>query len=223
MLDITVAEMLVRVGAGFAVEIQAVLTVAGDWRGGVARAAVDDGAPRIVARLVDGETEARWLAPPAGTLMLTVTPGTEAAPSAAPFTVQYEIVGFLTPPGAPSNFLIDVLGDGTRRLRWTPPADTDLAGIVIRYIEQAAGQPPAWETMTPLHRGYLTASPLETIEPPAGHWIFAARAVDTGGRLSAGGRADRGRDRAAALGRRADLALPRKPWLAGHDHRRSLR
>ena len=39
--------------------------------------------------------------------------------------------------------------------------------------------------MAPLHRGHLTASPYETVEPPPGHWIFAARAVDTGGRLSA--------------------------------------
>ena len=178
-------ENLVRVGAGFAVELQAVLTVAGDWRGGVVRAALNDGPARVVARLADGETEARWLAPPAGTLTLTLTPGTEAAPSGAPFTAHHEIAGFLAPPLAPENFLIDVLGDGTRRLRWTPPPDADLAGIVIRYAEQGEGPSPGWEDMTPLHRGHLTASPLETVEPPAGHWVFAARAVDTGGRLSA--------------------------------------
>ncbi len=178
------AETLVRVGAGFAVELQAALTVAGDWRGGVVRAAVDDGPARVVERLVDGATEARWLAPPAGTLTVTVVPGTEAAPAGAPFTATHEITGFLAPPLAPTNFLIDVLGDGTRRLRWTPPPDADLAGIVIRYAAQGDGDLPAWDDMTPLHRGHLTASPLETVEPPPGHWMFAARAVDTGGRLS---------------------------------------
>ena len=185
VLAVAFAEALVRVGAGFAVEIAAVLTVAGDWRGGVVRAAVDDEAPRTVARLVGGETAARWLAPPAGTLSVTVTPGTEAAPSGAPFAASHEIAGTLAPPGSPTNFLIDVLGDGTRRLRWTPPEDVDLAGILIRYAV-AGGPSPEWEAMTPLHRGHLTASPLETVEPPPGEWVFAARAIDTGGRLSSG-------------------------------------
>ena len=185
VLGIAVAEALVRVGAGYAVEIEAVLTVAGDWRGGVVRAATDGGPLRTVGRLVDGETTAYWLAPPAGTLRVTATPGTEAAPSGRPFTVTYEIVGSLAPPGLPSNFLIDLLGDGTRRLRWQPPPDVDLAGILIRY-GAAGGVPLAWEQLTPLHRGFLTASPLETVEPPEGEWIFAARAIDTGGRLSLG-------------------------------------
>ena len=140
-----------------------------------------------MARLVDGETEARWLAPPAkARSMLTVTPGTEAAPAGAPFAASHTITGALAPPGAPSNFLIDVLGDGTRRFRWQPPADIDLAGILIRYAAAAGGPAPLWQDMTPLHRGVLTASPLETVEPTPGEWIFAARAVDTGGRLSAG-------------------------------------
>ena len=185
VLGVAFAEALVRVGAGFAVEIAAVLTTAGDWRGGIVRASVDDAPPRIVARLVDGETAAQWLAPPAGTLTLTVTPGTEAAPAGAPFTARYEIVGSLAPPGVPTNFLIDVLGDGTRRLRWQPPADVDLAGVLIRY-GAAGGTPLGWDQLTPLHRGHLTASPLETVEPPPGTWVFAARAIDTGGRLCTG-------------------------------------
>ena len=185
VLGIAFAEALVRVGAGFAVEIAAVLTTAGDWRGGIVRASVDDAPPRIVARLVDGETAAQWLAPPAGTLTLTVTPGTEAAPAGAPFTARYEIVGSLAPPAVPTNFLIDVLGDGTRRLRWQPPADVDLAGVLIRY-GAAGGTPLGWDQLTPLHRGHLTASPLETVEPTPGTWVFAARAIDTGGRLSTG-------------------------------------
>ena len=186
VLAVAFAETLVRVGAGFAVEIAAALTVAGDWRGGVVRASAAGEAPRTVARLVDGETEARWLAAPEGTLTVTVAPGTEATPAGAAFVAEHEIVGFLAPPGTPTNFLIDVLGDGTRRLRWTPPPDADLAGVAIRYALEAAGAAPAWDDMTPLHRGHLTASPLETVEPAAGGWIFAARAVDTGGRLSAG-------------------------------------
>ena len=184
MLAVAFAETLVRVGAGFAVELEAALTVAGDWRGGVVRASVNGEAPRTVARLVDGETTAYWLAPPSGSLTLTVTPGTEAAPSGAPYTARHEITGSLAPPGAPTNFLIDVLGDGTRRLRWTPPADIDLAGVLIRFAPAGAGTQVMWQAMMPLHRGHLTASPLETVEPPPGEWIFSARAIDAGGRLS---------------------------------------
>ncbi len=184
VLAVAFAETLVRVGAGFAVELEAALTVAGDWRGGVVRASVNGEAPRIVARLVDGETAAYWLAPPSGSLTLTVTPGTEAAPSGAPYTARHEITGSLAPPGAPANFLIDVLGDGTRRLRWTPPADIDLAGVLIRFAPASDGAQVMWQAMMPLHRGHLTASPLETVEPPPGEWIFSARAIDAGGRLS---------------------------------------
>ena len=183
VLDIAIAETLVRVGAGFAVEIEAVLTTAGDWRGGVVRAGIDGAPLRTVARLVDGETAAYWLAPPEGTLTVTVTPGTEAAPAGAPFSATYAITGSLAPPGPPTNFLIDVLGDGTRRLRWQPPADVDLAGVVIRYGPSGGG-PLGWDQLTALHRGHLTASPLETVDPPPGEWVFAARAIDTGGRLS---------------------------------------
>ena len=184
VLAIAIAETLVRVGAGFAVELEAALTVAGDWRGGVVRASVNGEAPRIVARLVDGETAAYWLAPPSGALTVTVTPGTEAAPSGPPYTARHEITGSHAPPGAPTNFLIDVLGDGTRRLRWTPPDDIDLAGILIRFAPASAGAQVTWQAMMPLHRGHLTASPLETVEPPPGEWIFSARAIDAGGRLS---------------------------------------
>ena len=184
VLAVAFAETLVRVGAGFAVELEAALTVAGDWRGGVVRASVNGEAPRTVARLVDGDTAAYWLAPPTGSLTVTVTPGTEAAPSGAPYTARHEITGSLAPPGAPTNFLIDVLGDGTRRLRWTPPADIDLAGVLIRFAPAGAGTQVMWQAMMPLHRGHLTASPLETVEPPPGEWIFSARAIDAGGRLS---------------------------------------
>ncbi len=89
-------------------------------------------------------------------------------------------------PGVPDNFLIDVLGDGTRRLRWTPPDDPDLADVIIRYFPTTNGTPPHWDSMSSLHRGFLTASPLETVEPAPGAWTFVARAISTSGTLSEG-------------------------------------
>ena len=186
VLHIAIAETLIRVGAGFAVEIAANLTVAGDWRGGIVRAAHNGGPVRTVATLTDGATQARWHVPPAGTLTVTAVPGTEAAPGGAPFTVDYAIKGKLAPPGNVANFLVDALGDGTRRFRWTAPPDPDLAGVRIRHAEAVVGgDPPAWDAMTPLHDGLLTSSPYETNAPGAGRFAFAIRAEDTSGLLSA--------------------------------------
>ena len=175
-----------RVGAGLAVEIDATLVVEGDWRGGIVTAGLDGGDARTVARLLEGETAARWLEEPEGRLTVTATPGTAAAPFGEPLTVAYDIVGVTAPPAAPANFLVDVLGDGTRRFRWVPPGDFDLAGVVIRFARGDLGTATLWEDMTPLHRGILTASPWETVEPGPGRWLFAARAVDTSGGLSTG-------------------------------------
>ena len=186
VLRIEVGEALVRVGAGFAVEISAVLIVEGDWRGGTVTASLDGGDARIVARLLEGETQARWLEDPEGRLTVTATPGSAAAPFGESATAVYDIVGVTAPPALPTNFLVDVLGDGTRRFRWVPPADLDLAGIAIRYARGDLGNAVPWDDMTPLHRGLLTSSPWESAEPGIGEWLFAARSIDTGGRLSTG-------------------------------------
>ena len=176
-----VGDVPIRAGMGWLVEIVLDLTVAGDWRGASVRAALDGGPARPVAALVDGATEARWVSPPSGRLTITIVPGSSAAPAGPPFTLTHAIVGVAAPPAAPSNFLIDVLGDGTRRFRWTPPPDADVVGYELRHSEQTA---PAWDAMTPLHAGVLTSSPYETVDPRAGNWRFALRARDAAGNLS---------------------------------------
>lgn len=175
VVNAVVTERLVRAGGGFAVEITLTLTVAGDWR----TAVVYDGGVRV-ARLLDGDTDARWIAPATGTLRLTIVPGSSAAPAGPSYRIDYEVVGVLAPPAAPTNFLIDVLPDGTRRFRWKPPPDVDLAGVQIRMAADAE-EAIAWDRMTPMHAGLLAVSPWETFEPPAGQWVFAARARDTSG------------------------------------------
>ena len=183
IVDAVVSETLLRVGAGWAVEIELVVTVAGDWRGGAVTASLDGGPRRRVARFDPGDDSASWIAPPTGTLEITVVPGSAVAPTGPAFRLTHRIGGALAPPGTPANFLIDALPDGTRRFRWTPPPDIDLAGVEIRYAEDRVRAIP-WDSMTPLHRGLLTSSPWETFEPPAGSWVIAMRAVDTGGRTS---------------------------------------
>ena len=184
MVSMALSETLVRVSSGYAVRIEAVLTVDGDWRGGVIIMTVDNGPAQTVATLTRGATRANWSAPPIGAAVITVIPGSEIAPLGKPFIQNYAIQGLLFPPSAPGNFLLDVLGDGTRRLRWTPSSDPDLAGVIIRYYATGEQSPPDWSDMTQLHRGYLTASPLETVEPGPGAWTFVVRSIDTSGVLS---------------------------------------
>ena len=185
VVHMLITETLIRAGAGYAVELNAALTVSGPWRGGVIRAGAVGGTPRTVARLIDGETTASWLSAPSGTLIVTAVPGTEVAPAGARFSMTYTVLGKLAPPGGPSDFLLDALADGTRRFWWAPPEDVDLAGHRIRHAEAVVGtDPPAWDDMTPLHHGLLTSSPYETNDPGAGRWRFALRAEDTSGLLS---------------------------------------
>ena len=181
VVSAAVSEIPVRVGAGYAVEIVLTLTVAGDWRGASVRVSRDGGPARLAATLVDGATEARWIADPTGRLEITVLPGSAAAPVGPAFTISHSVVGVSGPPDPPSNFLVDVLGDGTRRFRWAPSAAVDLAGYVLRRSAEAA---PEWDDMAPMHAGVLTSSPYETVDPRAGSWRFALRAVDTAGNLS---------------------------------------
>ena len=184
VVSMALSETLVRVSAGYAVRIEAVLTVDGDWRGGVVIMSVDSSPAQTVATLTRGATRANWSAPPVGNAVITVIPGSEIAPLGRPFVQNYIIQGLLFPPNAPNNFLLDVLGDGTRRLRWTPSSDPDLAGVIIRYYATGDQSPPDWRNMLRLHRGHLTASPLETVEPGPGAWTFVARSIDTSGVLS---------------------------------------
>ena len=184
VLHIAITETLIRAGQGFSVQLTATLTVSGPWRGGIIRASLDGGPTRTVARLVDGETSASWFTPPAGTLTITAVPGTEAASSGTPLSVNYIIRGPQLPPANVTNFLVEVLGDGTRRFRWTALDEVDIAGYRIRYTATTAGSTPSWSAMAPLHNGLLTASPYETNEPQAGNWTFAIRAEDTSGNLS---------------------------------------
>ena len=181
ILDISVSETLIRVGRSFAVQIEAALTVAGDWRGGVVRARVDNEPDRLVATLGAEDTSARWISPPSGQLIITAVPGSAAAPAGGAVTVQYSILGLAAAPATPANFLVDALGDGTRRFRWTPPPDPDVVGYHIRYAEDALVE---WDDMTPLHAGVLSSSPYETNDPPAGSWRFALRSADVTGQLS---------------------------------------
>ena len=186
VLAIAMSERLVRVGRSYAVELVATLTVAGDWRGGEIRVGGADEAQRLVATLAGADVTAAWLSDiSSGQITITALPGGLGGGVGAAHTIDYDIVGVTRAPAAPTNFLLDILPDGQRRFRWTPPADPDVIGYQIRYSEQgAADSAPEWDDMTPLHTDHITASPLEVAAPPRGNWRFALRAIDVVGNLS---------------------------------------
>ena len=177
VLDVTFAARRVRVGRGHMVELEATLAVGGDWRGATVRAGPAFDALSVVARLVDGATVARWLVPPDTGQAVEIVPGTEAAPAGPRFRATWMLDAGIA-PNAPTNFAVAEAADGTRVYTWTPPAAPDLEGIAIRYAADAAA---TWADMTPLHAGFLTASPFELLQPPPGTYTFAARAVTTDG------------------------------------------
>ena len=177
VLGVSFAARRVRVGRGFMVELEATLTVAGDWRGATVRAGPGFERLAAVDRLVDGATVARWLVPPDTGQAVEIVPGTEAAPAGPRFRAAW-MLELPLPPAAPADFAVREADDGTRVYSWTPPEAPDLEGVLIRYAADARA---AWADMTPLHAGFLTASPFETLEPAPGTYTFAARAVSTAG------------------------------------------
>ena len=177
VVDVAFAARRTSVGRGVMVELEATLTVAGDWRGATVRAGPSFDALAVVARLVDGATVARWLVPPDTGQAVEIVPGTEAAPAGPCFRTTW-MLETGPAPDPPTGFGVVEATDGTRVYSWTPPEAPDLEGVVIRY---AADDAAPWERMTPLHVGFLTSSPYETLEPSAGTWTFAARAVSTSG------------------------------------------
>lgn len=180
-------ETLLRSGSAYITRVDMLVTVGGDWRGGVVYAAPEGEPLERVAVMSAGETRCSWITASTGVHLVTVTPGTEAAPVGRPYTTRYNVLGVLKPPDPPTAFRIDVLADGTRRLHWERPADVDYVGVLIRYHRTVAegGTLPAWDSAQalPLFEG-PRRSPYETIAPPEGGWTFRARSIDEGGRLS---------------------------------------
>ncbi len=177
VLAVAFAPRRVQVGRGTMTELEATLTVAGDWRGATVRAGPSFAELAVVARLVDGATVARWLVLPETGQAVEIVPGSEAAPAGPRFRTTWMLEPGLA-PAPPTDLAVREHEDGTRIYSWTPPAAPDLEGVVLRYAVDPAA---VWADMTPLHAGFLTASPLEALEPGAGTWTVAARAVSTSG------------------------------------------
>jgi hypothetical protein len=84
----------------------------------------------------------------------------------------------LFPPDVDS-FFISADGDGTRRFTWEILLfPRDFKGVQIRF---KAGTGHTWADMTPLHTGFLLASPLETNQLVAGTYTFGIKMFNNEG------------------------------------------
>ena len=134
------SEKQIKVADGWANEITATLTVAGDWRGGVIRArrtppaSEDEGAPapvaepwRVVAVLDGSQTSASWIDQPCGSLEVVVVPGSLAAPSGPAHACgRYTLKGDPDAPEAPTDMELAALPvPGGWMARWPLPEEPD--------------------------------------------------------------------------------------------------
>ena len=220
VLGITFAEALVRVGAGFAVEIEVALTTAGDWRGGVVRASVDD-APLRTVRPPGRRRDRRALAGATRRHAQRDRDARHRGRARGP--ALHRRLSHHRHPRAARR--ADQLPD--RRARRRHPA---LA------LDPAGGDGPRRRADPPCRKrggrhsrlgGYDALAPGPPHRVAAGDGRAAARhmglrrARDRYRRQAfAGGRAYRRHARPPAPRRRPALALPRRRRLAGHDERR---
>ena len=141
------SEKRIKVADGFANEITATLTVAGDWRGGVIRArrttTPEDGSLvepwRVVAVLDESQTSASWIDQPFGSLEIVVVPGSLVAPAGPAHTCgPYSILGDQDPPDATAAgdlTLVGVAGGWTAQ--WPLPTEADYALTEVRDAAQS--------------------------------------------------------------------------------------
>ena len=135
------SEKQIKVANGWANEITANLTVAGDWRGGVIRARrtpEEDGAVaepwRVVAALDGSQTSASWIDQPFGDLEIVVVPGSLAAPTGpARAFGAYELKGDQDAPEAPDRTKLNVLPvRGGWMATWELPDEPDYSITEVR-------------------------------------------------------------------------------------------
>ena len=172
-----------RAGDTYATEVQAALTVAGEWRGAVVRAGAAASRLATVAHLVGGDTVARWTVPSdVSGQVVEIVPGTERQPTGPVWRGRWDRETLLPPN--PTGFAVTEIQGNVRQLACVPPGIPDLAGVRIRFSDDAEDE---WAAMSPLADGPIRAFPYWVFVPEAaGTYSFEARTEDTGGELSSG-------------------------------------
>ena len=179
VLGIEISELLIRAAGGYVVKLTATLDVDGDWRGGEILAALDDGPEKLVARLLDDETEGTWTVPNEGTVRIRAVPGSAAAPAGRSHTVTHTIVGSLAPPAGAAGLTLRATSGGYVA-RWAASAAPDYAYTEI--LDGAAddnADDDGLSAATP--RGTIAGTVFSRVDAPEGALRVWVRHVDQQG------------------------------------------
>ena len=180
VVGVTFSAERIRVGNADMVRLQAAITTAGAWRGGVVRAGPAATELRRVDVLTQDDTVATWIIPPETSQHVEIVPGTFQDPD-GPVWSGYWAWDGEDPVKAPTAFTVETADDGTRVYKFTLPDDPRVLGAKIRYHETAGTD---FDDMVVLHNGIVTASPYENLDPLKGEWEFAIVAVTAAGNES---------------------------------------
>jgi hypothetical protein len=144
----------------------------------------DDNTDGELHKLAETRTrDASFRASGAGTYDIVVRPYSVDGIAGGAATLSFD--SSLATIPVPDNFAVTVDSGAVRRYTWSYDGDTiappDLAGLEVRYITgHVAASIPSWTSMTPLG-GIHEAGAFESLDPAAGDWTFAYRAITTAG------------------------------------------
>ena len=186
VVSVLFSDRRISTGNGYAIELQAALAVAGDWKGAVVRAGRNFSELETVDRLAGGDTIAKWIVPERTGQAVEIIPGTEDQPTGPVWRGSWMLRTVLPPP--PTDLDVTQKAGNIREFTCVPPDIPDLAGIRIRFSNEEAQD---WGDMASLADGPIAAFPYLAMKPGGGTWWFEARTQATGGDLSTGVRIQR--------------------------------
>ena len=189
VISVVFSAQTILVGDADMIQLEAALTVAGNWEGGVVRAGTVAGEYRTVDRL-NGPADlvASWIIPPETGQFIQIIPGTDVSPDGPVWTGSWGWRGITPPPVDVTGFSVTEQVGNVRAFSFTPPETPHYNGVLIRLEKDPmAGSMPDWSTMAPLVDGLIRSSPFETQFPlEGGEYRFVIRVADTLGQLSPG-------------------------------------
>ena len=189
VISVVFSAQTILVGDADMIQLEAALTVAGNWEGGVVRAGTVAGEYRTVDRLSGpADLIASWIIPPETGQFIQIIPGTDISPDGPVWTGSWGWRGITPPPVDVTGFSVTEQVGNVRAFRFTPPDTPHYNGVLIRLEKDPmAGSMPDWSTMAPLVDGLIRSSPFETQFPlEGGEYRFVIRVADTLGQLSPG-------------------------------------
>ena len=180
VVSVLFSDRRISTGNGYAIELQAALTVSGDWKGGVVRAGRNFSELETVDRLAGGDTIAKWIVPEHTGQAVEIVPGTEDQPTGPVWRGSWMLR--TVPPPPPTGLSVrEIAGTKLREVTCTPPDIPDLKGVRVRFRNDGGN---GWDDAELLAEGPIATFPYIAAKPGGGTWKFLARTEATDGSLS---------------------------------------